>query len=184
MSKKKTTGVSELRYEVDRLKRVGGFPVNWTDGGELCKFLASLHPMLMFADGVVVHNLFGRMFRKTRGKDEWHEMKKYVLTGEEAKVLVESVEFQAEKAKIYKEDYGDLRKKNAAMAMILIHYKILDGDNEMGKVALNMENLWMSSSKQVKETKSTNVSEIAKATMKLIKNDEMKKKIKALGENH
>lgn len=184
MSKKKSTGMADLRDEITRLKRNGAFPVTWTDGGELCKFLASLHPMLIFADGVVVHNLFGRVFRKTRSKDEWHEMDRYVLTGEEAKALVESTAFQVEKTKIYKEDYGDLRKKNADMAMMLIHYKILDGDNEMAKVALNMENLWMSSSKQVKETKSSNVSEIAKAAVKLIKTDEMKKAIKAMGENH
>lgn len=141
-TKPKLTTLQSIKYRIKALKRLGVFPVKW-EPETFAYFLARINAMLLMADHSFISELFGR----TKNKD--------ILPILTAKKIMESDEYKKIRKELLKDNFSDIIKDNGDMAMMLVQRKILEGDNEMAKVALEMDGRWTRGLKvtRVDETK-------------------------------
>lgn len=141
-AKPKHTPLQSIKYRIKSLKGLGVFPNKW-EPVTFAYFLARINAMLLLADHTFISEIFGR----TKNKD--------ILPISTAKKIMGSDEYKQTRKEIMRDNFGSIIKNNGSMALLLVQRKIVEGDNEMAKVALEMDGLWTRGVKvtRVDETK-------------------------------
>jgi len=166
----KEKGLDILSDQILELKKSGIFPKKWDNANSFAYFIAGINAMLLFADHTFISELMGKRLDEKR-----KPTKQSIITIDAAKKFMDSEQFKKARIKIMHEGFGEMTKNNSSIAMLALQRKILAGDNEMIKVALEMDGLWTRGLKVTRVDDKRKNKEIAKMMKEIFTHEHVEK---------